>query len=77
MNKVSKIKNFAVDPVKLQYEHYVNKQKILEHQNKKIVLTELMLEMYYKQLERLVTYNRQKQLEYALAQQGRFLDIEV
>jgi hypothetical protein len=36
-----------------------------------------MLEMYYKQLERLVTYNRQKQLEYALAQQGRFLDIEV
>ena len=77
MNEVSKIKNLAVDPVKLQYEHYVNKQEILEHQNKKIVLTELMLEMYYKQLERLVTYNRQKQLEYALAQQGRFLDIEV
>ena len=76
MNEVSKIKNLAVDPVKLQYEHYVNKQKILEHQNKKIVLTELMLEMYYKQLERLVTYNRQKQLEYAQAQQGRFLDIQ-
>ena len=31
MNEVSKIKNLAVDPVKLQYEHYVNKQKILEH----------------------------------------------
>ena len=76
MNEVSKIKNFAVDPIKLQYEHYVNKQEILEHQNKKIVLTELMLELYYKQLERLVTYNRQKQLEYALAQQGRFLDIQ-
>ena len=77
MNEVSKIKNLAVDPIKLQYEHYVNKQEILEHQNKKIVLTELMLEMYYKRLEQLVTYNRQKQLEYALAQQGRFLDIEV
>ena len=76
MNEVSKIKNFAVDPVKLQYEHYVNKQKILEHQNKKIVLTELMLEMYYKRLEQLTTYNRQKQLEYAQAQQGRFLDIQ-
>ena len=54
-----------------------SKQNILEHQNKKIVLTELMLEMYYKRLEQLVTYNRQKQLEYAQAQQGKFLDIEV
>ena len=26
MNEVSKIKNFAVDPIKLQYEHYVNKE---------------------------------------------------
>ena len=77
MSEVSTVKNLTVDPVKLQHEHYVSKQNILEHQNKKIVLTELMLEMYYKRLEQLVTYNRQKQLEYAQAQQGKFLDIEV
>ena len=77
MSEVSTVKNLAVDPVKLQHEYYVSKQNILEHQNKKIVLTELMLEMYYKRLEQLVTYNRQKQLEYAQAQQGKFLDIEV
>ena len=76
MSKVSAVNNVAVDPIKLQYEHYVNKQNMLEHQNKKIVLTELMLEMYYKRLEQLTTYNRQKQLEYAQAQQGRFLDIQ-
>ena len=77
MSEVSAVNTVAVDPVKIQHEHYVSKQNMLEHQNKKIVLTELMLEMYYKRLEQLVTYNRQKQLEYAQAQQGRFLDIEV
>ena len=77
MSNVSAVKNLAVDPVMLQHKYYVEKQRIQEHQNKKIVLTELMLEMYYKRLEQLVTYNRQKQLEYAQAQQGKFLDIEV
>ena len=76
MSEVSAVNNVAVDPIKLQYEYYVNKQNMLEHQNKKIVLTELMLEMYYKRLEQLTTYNRQKQLEYAQAQQGRFLDVQ-
>ena len=55
MSEVSAVNNVAVDPIKLQYEHYVNKQNMLEHQNKKIVLTELMLEMYYKRLEQLTT----------------------
>ena len=77
MNNVSAVKNLAVDPVMLQHKYYVEKQRIQEHHNKKIVLTELMLEMYYKRLEQLETYNRQKQLEYAQAEQGKFLDIEV
>ena len=36
-----------------------------------------MLEAYYAVLDRLQTYNQQKQLERAKAEQGKFLDIEV
>ena len=58
-------------------EHYTNKKRIEEHYNKKITLDKLMLEAYWQKLDRLETYNRQKQLEQASAEQGRFLDIEV
>ena len=44
---------------------------------KKINLDKRMLEAYYAVLDRLQTYNQQKQLERAKAEQGKFLDIEV
>ena len=40
-------------------------------------MTELMLKAYYDKLYELATYNRQKQLHAAQAQQGRIIDIEV
>tara|TARA_B100000123_G_scaffold162669_1_gene120467 strand:- start:30 stop:302 length:273 start_codon:yes stop_codon:yes gene_type:complete len=58
-------------------EHYANKNRIQEHHNKKINLDKRMLEAYYAVLDRLQTYNQQKQLERAKAEQGKFLDIEV
>ena len=58
-------------------EHYANKKRIEDHHNKKITLDKLMLEAYWQKLDRLETYNRQKQLEQANAEQGKFLDIEV
>ena len=36
-----------------------------------------MLQKYYEKLDALALYNRQKQLERAQAEQGRFVDIEV
>ena len=53
------------------------KNRIQEHHNKKINLDKRMLEAYYAVLDRLQTYNQQKQLERANAEQGKFLDIEV
>ena len=61
---------------KLQ-EHYDSKDRIQEHHNKKVNLDQRMLEAYYAVLDRLQTYNQQKQLERTQAEQGRFLDIEV
>lgn len=52
-------------------------KRIEEHTNKKIVLTDLMLQKYYERLNELALYNRQKQLEKAQAEQGRFVDIEI
>jgi len=40
-------------------------------------MTELMLKAYYDKLYDLATYNRQKQLQAAQAEQGRIIDIEV
>ena len=58
-------------------EHYANKKRIEDHHNKKITLDKLMLEAYWQKLDRLETYNRQKQLEQASAEKGKFLDIDV
>ena len=52
-------------------------KRIEEHTNKKIALTDLMLQKYYERLNELALYNRQKQLEKAQAEQGRIIDIEV
>lgn len=52
-------------------------KRIEEHTNKKIVLTDLMLQKYYERLNELALYNRQKQLEKAQAEQGQFVDIQV
>ena len=52
-------------------------KRIEEHTNKKIILTDLMLQKYYERLNELALYNRQKQLEKAQAEQGRIIDIEV
>lgn len=58
-------------------EYYLNKKRIQEHHNKKIQLDKLMLEKYWEKIAMLQTYNRQKQLVQAQAEQGKFLDIEV
>ena len=52
-------------------------KRIEEHTNKKIVLTDLMLQKYYEKLNELALYTRQKQLEKAQAEQGRIIDLEV
>ena len=52
-------------------------KSIEEYTNKKIVLTDLMLQNYDERLHELALYNRQKQLEKAQAEQGRFVDIEI
>tara|TARA_B100000085_G_C18415917_1_gene460594 strand:+ start:62 stop:319 length:258 start_codon:yes stop_codon:yes gene_type:complete len=46
-------------------------------QREKVIMTELMLKAYYDKLYDLATYNRQKQLQAAQAEQGRIIDIEV
>ncbi len=56
-------------------EHYAEKHRIQEHHNKKITLDKLMLEAYWAKLDQLETYNRQKQLEKAHADEGKVLDV--
>ena len=58
-------------------EYYNNKKRMEEHHNKRIQLTELMLEKYWEKIAMLNTYNRQRQIQQAQADQGQFLDIEV
>ena len=52
-------------------------KRLEEFNNKKIVLSELMLQKYYERLDALALYNKQKTLERAQAEQGRFVDIEI
>ena len=58
-------------------EKQLEAKRLEEFNNKKIILSELMLQKYYERLDALALYNRQKQLERAQAEQGRFVDIEV
>lgn len=58
-------------------EYYNNKKRMEEHHNKRIQLTELMLQKYWEKIAMLNTYNRQRQIQQAQADQGQFLDIEV
>ena len=58
-------------------EYYNNKKRMEEHHNKRIQLTQLMLEKYWEKIALLNTYNRQSQIQQAQAEQGQFLDIEV
>ena len=58
-------------------EYYNNKKRMEEHHNKRIELTQLMLEKYWEKIALLNTYNRQRQIQQAQAEQGQFLDIEV
>ena len=37
----------------------------------------MLLKAYYANLERFETYNQQRQIQHAQAEQGKFLDIEV
>ncbi len=54
-----------------------NQKRIQEHNNKKVLLDKLMLEAYYEKLDRYVLYTRNRELQSAQAEQGKFLDIEV
>ncbi|MBO01772.1 MAG: hypothetical protein CMG35_03935 [Candidatus Marinimicrobia bacterium] len=61
----------------VRIEKQLEAKRLEEFNNKKIILSELMLQKYYERLDALALYNRQKQLERAQAEQGRFVDIEV
>ena len=52
-------------------------KRVEDYTIKKIEITDLMLQKYYEKLNELSLYTRQKQLEKAQAEQGRFIDIEV
>jgi len=54
-----------------------DKKRIQEHNNKKILLDKFVLEAYYEKLDRYALYTRNKELQSAQAEQGKFLDIEV
>lgn len=69
--------NLRYQQEQIRIEKNREAKRIEEHTTKKIVLTDLMLQKYYEKLNELATYNRQKQLEKAQAEQGRFVDIEV
>ena len=58
-------------------KYYNKKKRMEEHHNKRIQLTQLMLEKYWEKIALLNTYNRQRQIQQAQAEQGQFLDIEV
>ena len=58
-------------------EKQLEAKRLEEFNNKKIILSELMLQKYYERLDALALYNKQKQLERAQAEQGRFVDIEI
>ena len=78
-----KIENSQIvsQPYNFQAQQAIEKhQEIVatrKRQREKVIMTELMLKAYYDKLYELATYNRQKQLQAAQAQQGRIIDIEV
>ena len=69
--------NTVIEQHRLQREHYEQKQQIQEFHNKKIELNKRVLEAYFEKLDRIAIYNKERQLQSAQAEQGRFLDIKV
>ena len=61
---------------RLENFHY-DQKRIQEHNNKKVLLDKQMLEAYYEKLDRYALYTRNKELQSALADQGKIIDIEV
>ena len=66
-----------IDQHRLQREYYHQKKQVQEFQDKKIELNERVLEAYFEKLDRQSIYNKERQLQSAPADRGRFLDIEV
>ena len=58
-------------------DRFNEQKRVKEHNNKKVMIDKLMLKLYYERLDRLATYNKNKQLERAQVEQGRLIDIEV
>ncbi len=71
---VSQPYNFQAQQAIERHQEIVATRK---RQREKVILDELMLKAYYDKLYELATYNRQKQLEAARAEQGKIIDIEV
>ena len=77
MTEIQSVNNVRLEAFERQRQHYEEKRIIQEHHNKKLEINEMLLKAYYANLERFETYNRQRQIQHAQAEQGKFLDIEV
>ena len=80
MTEISSVSNATAkvyEGFERQREHYEQRKVMQEHHNKKIAVNKRLLEAYMVVLDRLEYYNKQRQIETAKAEQGRFLDVEV
>ena len=77
MTEIQSVNNIRLEAFERQRQHYEEKRIIQEHHNKKLEINEMLLKAYYANLERFETYNQQRQIQHAQADQGKFLDIEV